>query len=58
MEHPIIQFCESVTVSVTVTVQDAYASRTKSCVVEILANTHMESNGQGWGAWSSLVKMC
>ena len=24
----------------------------------VLANTPMESNGQGWGAWSSLVEMC
>ena len=24
----------------------------------VLASTHMESNGQGWGAWSSLVEMC
>ena len=26
-----------------------------SCV---LANDPMESNGQGWGAWSTLVQMC
>ena len=24
----------------------------------VLANTPMESNGQGWGAWCSLVEMC
>ena len=24
----------------------------------VLANTPMESNGQRWGAWSSLVEMC
>ena len=24
----------------------------------VLANTPMESNGQGLGAWSSLVEMC
>ena len=31
-----------------------------SCLVLclVLANTQMESSGQGWGAWSSLVKMC
>ena len=31
-----------------------------SCLVlsYVLANTPMESNGQGWGAWSSLVEMC
>ena len=29
-----------------------------SCLVlsYVLANTPMESNGQGWGAWSSLVE--
>ena len=30
----------------------------RACVcvcLEILANTHMESNGQGLGAWSSFV---
>ena len=26
--------------------------------ISMLANTPMESNGQGWGAWSSLVEMC
>ena len=32
----------------------------RSCLVlsYVLANTPMESNGQGWGAWSSLVEMC
>ena len=24
----------------------------------VLANAPMESNGQGWVAWSSLVEMC
>ena len=31
-----------------------------SCLVlsYVLTNTPMESNGQGWGAWSSLAEMC
>ena len=29
-----------------------------SNVLNVLADTPMESNGQGWGAWSSLVEMC
>ena len=38
----------------------AQANSLASCLVLscVLANTPMESNGQGWGAWSSLVKMC
>ena len=40
--------------------RDPIMSCEASCLVlsYVLANTPMESNGQGWGAWSSLVEMC
>ena len=37
---------------------DFYIGIGLSDLVEILVNTPKESNGQSWGAWTSLVEMC